>query len=200
MKKRKSDKMIVLGITGSFGSGKTTVAKMFKKFAAKVLDADEIAHWVMRTGSPAYKKILALLGKDVLAKDKSINRRKLGRLVFKDRILLGRLNRIIHPEVIRIMQDETKKAGRGLVVWDVPLLFEARMQGRVDKIIVVRANHRVQVKRLMQNRYFKRGDILRRIKSQIPLKDKVRQADFVIDNSTTRLNTKRQVEEIWRKI
>ena len=198
MARQKRRFKVVIGITGSFGSGKSTVAGIFKKSGACVIDADSLAHECLRPGSAAYKKIISIFGKGVLCVNKTIDRRRLGEVVFDDHRRLLKLNSIIHPEVIREIRRRVRAAKSGLVVLDAPLLIEAGLQRQVDKVVVVTANQINQVKRLQRRCSLDRAGILKRINSQIPLKKKISIADFVIDNDGSLAQTKKQVDEIRR--
>jgi len=191
-------KNIVLGITGGFGSGKTTVARIFKSFGAKLIDADKIAHRVLNRGGKAYKKIINTFGRDILKKNRQIERQKLAKIVFNNKNLLKRLNGIIHPEVIRIIKNEIKVSRAKVIVLDAPLLLEAGLERMVDKLIVVKITKGRQIKRIKNKTSLSKADILKRIASQIPLRAKMRLADFVIDNSGTVEKTKEQVGQIRR--
>lgn len=199
MKKQKANKLI-LGLTGSFGSGKTTVAKILKSYGAKIIDADKIAHQVIRPGKPAYNKIVYAFGVRVLNKDKSINRHCLAQIVFNHHNLLVKLNSVVHPEVIKIIKGELKRVKKGVVVIDAPLLIETGLDKLVDKLIVVKINKSEQLARLGQKLGLVKRDIQLRINCQLPLEDKVRMADFVIDNSKTILQTKKQAVEIITEV
>lgn len=193
-------KRLIIGVTGSFGSGKTTVAGIFKSFGAKVIDADRIAHRIIRTRSKIYKKIINIFGKGILKGDKSIDRYKLAQVVFNDKRLLEKLNRITHPEIIRIIKKKIKASKAKLVVLDAPLLIEAGLENLVDKLIAVKINRKQQIGRILKRTRIKKSEILKRIRYQIPLGDKLRLADFVIDNSGTIKKTKRQVRQIRRQL
>ena len=199
LRQRKENKVVV-GLTGSFGSGKSTVAGIFKKSGACVIDADSLAHECLRPGSVAYKKIIFIFGKGVVRANKTIDRRRLGEAVFDDHRRLLKLNSIIHPEVIRRIKLKIKAAKSGLVVLDAPLLIEAGLQRQVDKIVVVSANQDNQVKRLQRRCSLDRAGIIKRINSHISLKKKISIADFVIDNNGSLQQTKKQVDEIRRKL
>ncbi len=198
-------KKIVLGLTGSFGSGKTTVAGIFRSYGAEIIDADRIAHSCIAGGTLGCKRICKAFGKGILKKNRTIDRVKLARIVFDNKGLLKKLNKIIHPEVIRIIRKKIKKtlpAGRQekskIIVLDAPLLLEAGLRRMVDKLIVVKIKRAEQLERIQRKFSFSREDILKRIKRQMPLQLKVRLADFVIDNSGTIEETKKQIEEIRR--
>jgi len=194
--------MKVIGITGSFGTGKTFVASIIKRsFGAKVLNADEIAHEVIRKGTPAYKKIVALFGEEVLDNGRNIMRKRLADIAFRNKESVGRLNRIVHPEVISCIKRAIRKAGKKeVIVIDAPLLVEANLTGMVDKLIVVKANRKAQLKRCTKKFCIKERKVLDRIENQMPLAKKIKLADFVVDNNGTKSETRKQVKEIWRKI
>jgi len=191
-------KSVILGITGGFGSGKTTVARIFKSFGAKLIDADKIAHRVLKQGGKVYKKIIKTFGRDILKKNRQIERQRLAKVVFNNKNLLKRLNGIIHPEVIRIIKNEIKVSRAKVIVLDAPLLLEAGLGRIVDKLIVVKITKGRQIERIKNKTSLSKADILKRIASQIPLRAKVRLADFVIDNSGTVEKTKKQAEQIRR--
>lgn len=189
---------IVVGLTGSFGSGKTTVAKIFKLLGAQVINADSIAHRIIKPQTKVYKKIIHAFGKDIVNKDRTINRDKLAKVVFNNKNLLERLNKIMHPQIIKIIKDKIKSSKSKFIVIDAPLLIETGLHRAVDKLIVVKTDPEMQLKRIKDKFSFSPGEILKRIRYQIPLKEKIRLADFVIDNSETLDNTKKQVARIRR--
>ncbi len=180
--------MIFVGLTGGVATGKTTVANMFRRCGAVVIDADELARQVVTPGKPAWRDIVRTFGKQILKPDRTINRHALGAIVFHDKKKLRRLERIIHPRVAREQARLTKQAARkdpkAVVVYDVPLLFEAGIDKRVDKIIVVTADRDTQVARLKKRNGLTRAEALRRIKSQMPMSKKRRFADYVVDGTT----------------
>jgi len=191
---------MIIGITGSFGSGKTTVAGMFKSFGVEVIDVDKIAHRIIKPRSKIYKKIISAFGKDILKNNKTIDRHKLAQIVFNNKNLLKKINRIMHPEIIGMIKNRIKTSRSKLIILDTPLLIEAGLKDRVDKLIVVKVDRRHQIQRLLNKTSLTRAEILRRIKAQISLRDKVRLADFVIDNSGTIDDTERQVKKIAGKL
>jgi len=199
MKKQNQNK-IILGLTGGFGSGKTTVAKMFRGLGAEIVDADKLAHNCIKKGPGVYQKISAIFGKSVLQSDKKIDRRKLAVLVFNNRSMLKKLNNIIHPEVIRMIKESILSSRAKVVVLDAPLLIEAGLCDIVDKIIVVIVSRQKQVERVFKKTKIKKEEILKRIRCQMPLSKKARLADFVIDNNGDLKDTKSQVKQIWRRM
>ena len=196
---KRKDK-IVVGLTGSFGSGKSTVASFFKAMGAAVIDADRISHEITLPGNLAYRRIIAEFGAGILNADTTINRPALACLVFGRKPLACRLNAIIHPVVIRMIAARIKKIRKGVIIVDAPLLFEAGMEKSTDCVVVVKASQVNQVRRIQKKSSLTTSAILKRIQSQIPLREKVRRADFVIDNNGTTKKTKKQVEEIWKSI
>ncbi len=193
-------KKIVLGVTGSFGSGKSTVSGFLRAFGAEVIDADKLARECVLPGKPAYKKIAKVFGKGILVKNKGIDRGKLAAVVFNNKKLLKELNAIIHPEVIRRIKERIRGSSAKAVVLDVPLLIESGLEKLTDKIIVVRISRAAQIKRLRAKTGLPPEDILKRIRSQISQEAKLRFADFIIDNSGTTGETKKQAAGVWRSI
>lgn len=191
---------MIIGLTGSFGSGKTTVAKIFKSFGARIIDADRIAHSLFKPGTKNYKSVVRAFGCGILRKNKTINRNKLGEIVFSDVSLLRLLNKIVHPDIIRIIKNEIKKHSQGIVVLDAPLLIEAGFSKSVDRLIVVKLDKKRQIARLLDNTPLKKQEIVKRINAQMPLQEKVRLADFVIDNNNGVNDTRKQVIAIWKQL
>jgi dephospho-CoA kinase len=192
--------MVVLGLTGGIATGKSTVAKMFKRCGAIVIDADQLAREVVRPGKPAWHEIVKVFGDEVVNPNKSINRHALGEIVFNDRRKLKRLERIIHPRVAReqqrLVRQIAKRSPDAVVVYEVPLLFESGAHSRVDKIIVVTADRQTQIARLERRNGFTRSEALRRIKHQMPLIQKVRRADVVLDGTKDKALMTHQVRQL----
>lgn len=192
---------MIIGLTGGFGTGKTFAASIFRSLGAKVIDADAAAHKAIRKGTKAHGEIVAFFGRAILDDRLEIDRKKLGKIVFADSRLLKKLNRIVHPQIIEYIMGEVRRAGRSkVVVIDAPLLVEAGLAGMVDKLVVVKCSKTKQVERCEKKFCLKKGEVLRRIASQIPLKRKMAMADYVIENSGTKPETKRQVRKIWEEI
>ncbi|MFH1269938.1 MAG: dephospho-CoA kinase [Candidatus Omnitrophota bacterium] len=201
MKRRsRGKKRIILGLTGGFGSGKSTVAAFFRPCGAKIIDADRIARGLIRPGNKIYKKIIHAFGRGILKANNTIDRNRLAGIVFNSKPLLKRLNKIVHPEVIRIIRKEVKGSRSSKIVLDAPLLIEAGLEKMADKLIVVTITREEQIRRVRRKTGLSREDILKRIKAQIPQNVKSRFADFVIDNNGTIRKTKEQMEQIIRRL
>ncbi len=195
--------MLSVGITGSFGTGKSTVAWMFARQGAKVLDADEIVHELMAPRGKCFKAVLRQFGPGILQHGR-IDRKKLAGLVFADPDKLKKLENIIHPAVKREIQQRLKELAKHtenrIVAVEVPLLLEAGWTHLVDCVIVVTANRSAQLKRIQSRQRMVKEEIFRRIQSQMPLKEKIKMADFVVDNSRDLRKTKNQVKNIWEHL
>ena len=191
--------MTIVGLTGSVGTGKSTVTKFFRQLGAYIIDWDELARAVVRPHSKAWKEIVEYFGKDFLNEDLTINRQKLAEVVFSDKEKVTKLNHIVHPEVLKKderMTSEIKSLDPdALIIKDIPLLFELTRPIFVDRIVVVSASEQTQLKRL-EEMGMSREDAQSRIKSQLPLEEKIKYADFVINNDGSLEETKRQVEQI----
>lgn len=194
--------MILIGLTGGVASGKSTVAKMFKQCGAIVIDADGLAREVVQPGKPAWRDIVRHFGTSILNTDRTINRQALGSIVFSRPTQRRVLERLIHPRVAREQQRLTREATRNdpnaVVLYDVPLLFEAGIDKRVEKTIVVAADQSTQIARLKKRNGLTRAEALRRIHSQIPLAKKIRQADIVIDGTLPRTVGRKQVRDVFK--
>jgi len=198
--------MIIAGLTGTIGTGKSTVSTMFRELGAFIIDADKLSHEVVEPGKKAWKEIIDNFGREVLNDDQTINRQKLADIVFSNKEKLQILNSIIHPAVLaedaRLVEEQRGKNPQGLVINDIPLLFELGpelMSQLADIIIVVYCSPEVQLKRLI-DRGMTEADALNRIKSQIPIQEKVKSADFVINNDGTPDETRQQVRQIYNTL
>jgi len=196
--------MLLVGLTGGVATGKSTVAKMFKQCGAVVIDADELARDVVKPGKAAWREIVRTFGKAALDPDRTINRRALGAIVFRNHSKLRRLERIIHPRVEREQARLTRQAARkdpnAVVIYDVPLLFEAAVDKRVDTIIVVTADRETQIARLKKRNGLSRAEAIRRIRSQIPLAKKVQRAAHVVQGTLPRPSLHRQVGRLLKDL
>ena len=192
---------MVIGITGSFGSGKTEVAKMFASLGARVINADQVCHLLIRPRTSVYKKIIRHFGKEMLTRDKSIDRKKLGEIVFKEKSKLDLLNKLIHPRAIKEIQRIIRREKRsGVIIVDAPLLVETKFYKRLDRLIVVKMRKDKQVRRIIRAKGMAKGETLDIIEKQSPLKKKLALADFIIDNNGSKKATLTQVRKIWKTL
>ena len=192
---------MILGLTGSIGSGKSTVARMFEEQgSAVVIDADAIARQVMEPGGSAYKKVVTAFGPGILEADGRINRKRLAEIVFGDAEKRLLLNSIVHPcvrdEEIRLREQHRQHP---LVVLMVPLLFENAMEHLADKVAVVTVDEESRLRRLYERSQMPADEVARRLAAQMPDQEKIRLADYVIDNSGTLEQTREQVRAIIEK-
>lgn len=197
---------LIVGLTGGIVSGKSTVASMFKDLGAEIIDVDKLGHQVILPHKPAWTKIIKLFGKDILRDDLIINREKLGKIVFADIDLLKKLNKITHPEIkklikkkINLIRDKAQDQEK-IIMIDAALIYETKINKLMDKIIVVYIEEEQQIKRLNKRNNLSRNEALQRIKSQMPIKEKIKMADYVIGNNGTIDETKEQVEKIWENL
>ena len=190
---------LVIGLTGGIASGKSTISAMFTDMGMTVIDADIEARLAVEPGEKAYNDIVSQFGTDILDDDTTINRPKLGEIIFNNEEKRLLLNSIVHPAVRERMAQKRKQAEAAdekAVVLDIPLLFESKLTELVEKIIVVYVDEQTQLERLMKRNGFSEEEASARIKSQMPLKDKVSLADAVIDNTGNIEQSKQQLMEI----
>ena len=196
--------MILVGLTGGVATGKSTVAKMFEQCGAAVIKADLLARQVVEPGKPAWRAIVKLFGKTVLNQDRSLDRQALGSIVFCNRTKRRQLERIIHPRVAReqqrLVHRVAKRKPHAVVIYEVPLLFEAGVDKRVDKIIVVTADRETQIARLKKRNGLSRAEAIRRISSQMPLAKKIQRADHVLNGTLSRPSLRRQVGQLFQHL
>ncbi|MDP2929749.1 MAG: dephospho-CoA kinase [Candidatus Omnitrophota bacterium] len=193
--------MRIVGLTGGFGTGKSFVASLFKRLGATVIDVDKLGHKALKRGSSTYKRVVAAFGKKILNPDLSINRRALAGIVFDNRKILAKLNRIAHPEIIKDIKRRINKAGIGeILIVDAPLICETNITGLMDVLIVVKASKSNRIERSLDRLCVSEEDARKRIACQMPLKKKIRMADYVVDNDGTMEETKKQVRKIWLKL
>jgi dephospho-CoA kinase len=198
MKKRPATRII--GLTGGIASGKSTVVMAFAKRGARIIDADAIGREAVEPGRRAWRGIIRAFGKGILRPDKSIDRKKLGSVVFADAKKRKRLEAIVHPEVIAGIKRQLRRYLRTSsepVIVDVPLLFESRLQDLFDAVVVVWIPQRLQLERLRKREPLPLREALDRVRAQMPLKEKKERADFVIDNSKGRTYAAAQVKKLW---
>lgn len=194
---------MILGITGGIGTGKSSVLKILQEFGIETISADCVARQLSQKGSKAYNQIVELFGVSIL-KDGEIDRSALGKIVFNDEIARKKLESILHPGIISIIQEKIDSFRENnpynkIYAVEVPLLYESGMQNIFDKILVVSAELDKQLSRLKRTGLSEK-DAIARISTQMPLEEKCILADFVVENNSSLIVLKEKVEEIKNKL
>jgi dephospho-CoA kinase len=192
----------LIGLTGGAGSGKSTVAEMFRELGAAVVDADEASHAVYAPGSPGFDAVVKEFGRDFV-RNSQIDRARLGELVFHDDDARRRLNAIVHPLVRGWMAERTAEAqdrGAEVIVHDVPLLFENGLEKLYSDVVLVYVPEKVQLRRLVDGRGVSDDRARAMIAAQMPIDEKRGRAQHVVVNSGSRDATREQVEKVWSEI
>ena len=190
---------LIIGLTGGIASGKSTVANMLRGKSIPIVDADVVAREVVEIGTDTYKKLVSEFGQEILNSDKTLNRPKLGSIIFQDQEKREKLNSIMHPSIRTSMKEKTQKYiedGHDVVVMDIPLLFESKLTHLVDKTLLVFVTEKTQLKRLMERNDLTEKEATDRIQSQMPLSEKVKLSHAVIDNNGSLTKTEQQLNEI----
>jgi dephospho-CoA kinase len=198
----KSSVVRVIGLTGGIATGKSDISRFFLERGAAVIDADQLAREAVEPGSPGLAAVVSGFGEDIRAPDGSLDRKRLGEIVFADRDRRRQLEGILHPEIRRLAEERIASAaasGLRVVFYVAPLLIEAKATDRVDEVWVVTVRPEVQLERLMQRDGISRVEAQRIIASQMPLAEKGRYGRIVIDNSGTPEETRRKLAVIWAK-
>lgn len=197
-------KNLILGITGNIASGKSTIAGVFAKLGAALVDADLLAREVVVPGSPVLRQLSDRFGAGILLGNGELDRERLGQIIFTDSSAREELNAIIHPAIARLAVERLRQLqttpGIPLVVYEAPLLFEAGAEGRVDQVLVVKIDPEVQLQRLMARDNLDEAAAEQRLTAQMSQQEKLARADHVIDNSGTIEAAIRQVEELWERL
>lgn len=193
--------MLIIGLTGGIASGKSLVAKTFKDLGAHLIDADKIVHDLLEPGQTAWNEVIDHFGAGIQLPDKTIDRRRLGEIVFNDPDKREWLNRSLHPKVFEVFNGRVKHISErqpdAVIVLDAALLIETGYHKKTDKLVVVYAEEEQQLKRMMERDGFSREHALARIRSQMPLGEKRGHADYVIDNTGPREETERQARDVF---
>ena len=193
----------IIGLTGGIATGKSTVASFFKDADIPVIETDQIAKSVLAKGSDVFQRVVEHFGDAILLSEGTINRKALGEIIFQDEKERAWLNAQVHPEVrsiARTQADLFKKEGHALIVVDVPLLFEAKFDRDVDETLVISVPKEIQLERLMARDHISKAYAMKKIQSQMPLKEKRKKATYVIDNRGSILHTKKQFNDILSTI
>jgi dephospho-CoA kinase len=195
--------MLLVGLTGNIGSGKSTVAQMFSERGATIIDSDVLARRAVEVGTAAYGKIVARWGTAVVGPDGHLDRAALRRIVFADHAELEELNQIVHPEVERLrlrLIEQARARDEQIVICDVPLLFERHMTDRFDRIVLVDASRAVRLERLVKDRELRSTEAMDMIAAQMPAELKRARADYIIENDGTFAQLERRVQDAWSSL
>jgi len=196
--------MINIGLTGGIGSGKSTVARLFQKKGAYIIDVDVLAHMVEEPGSAVWNRIVEYFGRKILDKDDRINREVLGGIVFRDSEKLEKLNSIVHPAIFdewwHRFDNIVNNDKEAIVISDIPLLIEVGWHKAVDIVILVYTSPDVQAERIMKRNSYSYEEARDRLNSQMPVDEKIPFADFVINNEGTPEETEAIVDRIWKEL
>ena len=192
--------MFIIGLTGNIATGKSTVMRILGELGAQVIDADLVAHDVMRPGGSAYLKVIGAFGDTIVSSDGEIDRRQLGAMVFSDAERLQVLERIIHPLVVARIGELIHESTASVVVIEAIKLLESGLNTLCTEIWVVTSPRATQIKRLKETRGLKRSDAIMRIDAQPPQAEKVKAANVVIQNIGSPEDLRRRVEQEWARI
>ncbi len=201
---RGKDGRLLLGVTGGIASGKTTVARMLEKNGAPIIDFDALSRVVVEPGKPAWNDIVAYFGEQVLLADKSLDRKKVSEIVFRDPEKRKKLEGFTHPRIYeefsRLVKEYTETDPNAIIQVVVPLLVEANLQYLFHQLLLVYTPREKQIERLMERDKITRGMAESILAAQLPIDEKKAFADFIIDNSGPLEETRKQVEEVWEKL
>ena len=196
--------MLQVGLTGSIASGKSHASSVFAELGAHIIDADIIAHELCTPGTPTYAKVVAAFGREVVAPDGTINRKALGEIVFHNAEKRQLLNSLVHPdvraEVMRRIFALEKQGFQGIAIVDAALIVESGFHRMQDRLVVVVCDPALQLTRVMSRCGISAEEARIRIAAQMPVQEKVRLADYVIDTSGTYSNTREQIERVYREL
>ena len=196
--------MKVIGLTGSIGSGKSTVSCFFEELGAVVIDADQVSRQVVEPGSPALKELTVTFGENILNPDGSLNRTLVAEIVFNSDEKRELLNSIIHPMIFNEINStigEYREKGTEIIILEAALILEKKgLIKLIDKLIVVSIDEETQKKRLEVRGDLPKEQINARINSQLTNNEKIKHADYIIDNNQDLVNTREQVRELWDKL
>ena len=196
--------MIIIGLTGGIGTGKSSVAEMFKHEGAYVIDFDYLARVVVEPDTPAWRDIVDYFGQEILSPDRTLNRSKLAEIVFSDAQSRKVLEGFTHPRIFEkrdtLLKDIKTKYPNAIVIVDVPLLFELSLNKKFDIIILVYVSRDVQIQRAIQRGLLTKEEVEKRLQAQIPIEKKKLLSDYIINNEGSLKNTRDQVRKVIREL
>jgi dephospho-CoA kinase len=192
-----------IGLTGGIACGKSTVASMLVNLGAILIDADQLAREVVMPGRPALQQIVERFGPEVILPDGTLHRKALGVIIFNEPTARKDLDAITHPVIRQAMWDQMHQAEENypdtLVVVDVPLLYESKLQGYFQKVMVVYVPENLQLQRLLERDELTLEAAKQRLQAQMPIEEKKQLADIVIDNSGSLADTEKQIQMLWQR-
>ena len=195
--------MKIIGLTGGTGSGKSTVSKFLAHLGAVVIDADKVGHEVFKPGTKAWQEVVDAFGQGIISADGTIDRRKLGEIVFSNPDARAKLNQVMHPliyEQVKSRIEEYGRKGVAIIIVEAPLLLEVGWKSLVDEVWVTSASEATVIKRLKEQKGLSETQSLARIRAQLTDEERIRQADVVIDTDCALDELKERVEALWRKL
>jgi dephospho-CoA kinase len=196
--------MVIVALTGGIGSGKSSIAKMFKDEGAYVIDFDYLARVVVEPDKPAWKKIIDYFGPEILSPDRTLNRSVLAEIVFSDIKSRKALEGFTHPRIFEkrdtLIKDIKKKDPKAIVIVDIPLLFELSLKKKYDKVILVYVSRDVQIKRAIKRGVLTKEGVEKRLKTQIPIEEKKLLSDYIINNEGNMKDTRDQVRKVVHEL
>jgi dephospho-CoA kinase len=206
------EEMKVVGLTGGIGSGKSTVSQFLKELGAVIIDADKVGHEALKPDTKAWREVVAAFGRQILTPNGEIDRKKLGEIVFASSKALARLNKIIQPQIYALVKakiEEYRRRGEGVVVLEAPLLIdvpllmmkagEPSLVDEVNEVWVTVAPESTVLRRLREKSGMSEEQTLARLRSQLSLEEKIKQADVVIDTDCSLGELKAKVKELWHR-
>ena len=203
-KRRQNSRRLLLGVTGSIATGKSVVARMLEELGAPMIDSDVLSREVVEPGKPAYQDIVSFFGEQVLSEDKTLDREKLREIVFQNMEKRKKLESFTHPRILEAYFEQLDRLSQReeplIIQFVVPLLIEVHWQAMFDHLLMVYAPEEVQLKRLMARDKISEDLALRIIRSQMSVEEKKGYCDLVVDNSGSLEDTRKQVEEVWKKL
>jgi len=196
--------MVIVGLTGGIGSGKSSVTEMFKDEGAYVIDFDYLARVVVEPDKPAWKDIIDYFGPEILSPDRTLNRSILAEIVFSDTKSRKVLEGFTHPRIFEerdtLIKDIKKKDPNAVVIIDVPLLFELSLKKKFDKVVLVYVSRDVQIKRAIKRGVLTKEKVEKRLKAQIPIEEKKLLSDYIINNEGSLKDTRDQVRKVVHEL
>ena len=196
--------MFIVGLTGGIASGKSVVSEILRKLGAQVIDADELSREVMVPHTKCWKEVVTSYGREILREDLTIDREKLANYVFNNTEQLDKLNRIVHPEIMKRIDERLRDIGlkypQAIVIVDAALLVETGAYKSYDKLIVVYVSEETQLERLINRDGMSREEAKNRIILQLPLSEKLKAADYIIENEGSLVRTRENTEKVFKEL